>query len=218
MAVHATTVGNAQRRSFLWVRAGGIECRARVEVRRSYALQNTAIRPGLVVVGILRIRVHDPGGINLVCFHQAVAEIQDQSLKRVWGDIPLPPASLLAANADHQTEIWLHVRIRAVYLRPDARFDGLPKRVESFPVSFAVPRVVEMRRPPIEIVEFGELIYGKIQDSFTLRNQIRIPILLSRVNRGDSQISRQVIVVDVADQMRPVVVEGKSFLEQSSRG
>src|SRR6516162_7678885 len=115
MAVHTTAVGNAQRRSLLRVRTGRIECRTSIEVRRSDGFQNVAIWPGLVVVSVLRVRVHDPGGIDLVCFHhQAVRKIQDQPFKRVWRNSPPPPASLLAANAGHQAEIWLHVWMSTV--------------------------------------------------------------------------------------------------------
>jgi hypothetical protein len=68
----------------------------------------------------------------LVCLHQTVREIQDQSFERVRGNIPLSPASLLAANAGHQAEIWLHVWISAVDLRADTRIYALPERIESF--------------------------------------------------------------------------------------
>ena len=73
-----------------------------------------------------------------------------------------------------------------------------------------------MRCPTIEIVEFGELIHGKIQDFLTLRHEVRIVKLLSRVDGSDSQIARQVVVVDVADRMVRVVVEIKRFLEQAA--
>src|SRR5215472_13301924 len=75
-----------------------------------------------------------------------------------------------------------------------------------------------MRGPAIEIVEFREFIYGEVEGFITLRDQLRISKLLSRVNRRDSQISRQMVVVDVADRMLRVVIEVQSLLEQGGRG
>ena len=128
VTIDAATIRNAQGRSVLGVGIGSIQRRAGLEVRRRYRFQNVAIRPSCIIAGVLCIRVHHFGGIDLPCFHQTIAQIQDQPFKPVRGDIAFPPASLLPTDRSYELKIRLHIWIRAVDLRSDARIDGLPQR------------------------------------------------------------------------------------------